>query len=966
MKFAALLFLLSFSIDFFAQQPIAQWTNRLNGAGDYSDKFNCVATDASGNSYLSGYTVRTGVRKDYLTVKLNSSGDTLWSSTFNGTDSKDDEILAMTIDESGNCYVTGYSKDAQFQDDIITIKYDPNGLVLWTSTYNNSLSGQDDQGNSICIDASGNIVVAGQTEVDPLNPSDDAFIVVSYAPSTGTQNWTFLYDVGLKDRAVKIKSGASGIYVTGRTDNGNDDDVTVLKLSTTGTLLWSLPIDIAGFDDQPSDIHLDLTENSYVCGFAENSSNDDLLLLKISSAGTLLWQQVYAGSAVGNDRASALVVDATGNAYVTGKTDSDPSLTVTNYDYCTLKYNASGQQQWVQTYNGSSNSTDEANALCFNSNGNIIVTGHSDGSSNPLVSDYAIRTICYNTSGAQQWSQSFQGTGNKDENGNAIAALTGGGVIVAGTEQDSESQSDALGLTYTTAGSQGWRSDYHGQGDNSDNVNAIVVDASANTYLAGYMNSRNDLRDMCVIKLNSSGDTLWVRTYNGSDNGIDEATDLKVDNSGNVYVTGYTKESTTDYDITTLKYSPTGALLWVAKFDNGAVSGEDKGAKLILDPSLNVYVTGYVDRNASSLLNEDVVLLKYNNSGMLQWNKQFNGAGNGKDVPSALVYLNSSKIVVTGNSFNGTDQDALTLEFSASGTQLWSKTFNGGSGDDKATGILIDGAENIYISGRTSNGTDNDLLCVQYSVTGVQNWVYTNDSGNGDDEFNAMTIDVFGGLYLAGISSNGNNSDLLLVRLSNTGNELWRKTQDGVGQLNDIATALFFDQNYYVVVAGETESIGNMGQIQSDFWLTKFNEAGDLVWSKTYDSGELYNDGINALAHDNMGNIYVTGNSYIQANQKDIVTIKYDSPLGISDFGSDMENEIQLYPNPTNDAIFLNFSDQQSEWDIMLTDLTGKVVQTLSNMTGEIYINTACLPAGNYILTASSTRQSFSRPFIKK
>jgi hypothetical protein len=232
--------------------------------------------------------------------------------------------------------------------------------------------------------------------------------------------------------------------------------------------------------------------------------------------------------------------------------------------------------------------------------------------------------------------------------------------------------------------------------------------------------------------------------------------------------------------------------------------------------------------------------------------------------------------------------------------------------------------------------------------------------------YNAMTIDVFGGLYLAGISSNGNNSDLLLVRLSNTGNQLWRKTQDGVGQLNDIATALFFDQNYYVVVAGETESIGNMGQIQSDFWLTKFNEAGDLVWSKTYDSGELYNDGINALAHDNMGNIYVTGNSYIQANQKDIVTIKYDSPLGISDFGSDMENEIRLYPNPTNDAIFLNFSDQQSEWDIMLTDLTGKVVQTLSNMTGEIYINTACLPAGNYILTASSTSQSFSRPFIKK
>ena len=151
--------------------------------------------------------------------------------------------------------------------------------------------------------------------------------------------------------------------------------------------------DISGFNDRPADMKLDAAENIIVCGRTNNGNDDDLLVLKVDPNGSPLWLNAYVGAAAGNDRASALVVDASGDIYISGKTDSDPSTTVTNYDFCTVKFNSAGVQQWVQTFNGTGNLTDEANAICLNNAGSVIVTGRSDGTVNPLISDYGIKKI---------------------------------------------------------------------------------------------------------------------------------------------------------------------------------------------------------------------------------------------------------------------------------------------------------------------------------------------------------------------------------------------------------------------------------------------------------------------------------------------------------------------------------------------------------------------------------------------
>ena len=87
----------------------ALWKNRLNGAGDNSDRYNNAITDALGNFYLTGYTVNPGTGKDFLTAKLNASGDTLWTRKYNYLSNLDDEANFIAIDAAGNITVTGYS-----------------------------------------------------------------------------------------------------------------------------------------------------------------------------------------------------------------------------------------------------------------------------------------------------------------------------------------------------------------------------------------------------------------------------------------------------------------------------------------------------------------------------------------------------------------------------------------------------------------------------------------------------------------------------------------------------------------------------------------------------------------------------------------------------------------------------------------------------------------------------------------
>jgi len=125
-------------------------------------------------------------------------------------------------------------------------------------------------------------------------------------------------------------------------------------------------------------------------------------------------------------------------------------------------------------------------------------------------------------------------------------------------------------------------------------------------YVTGYSHGGISSFDYVTIKYSTTGDTVWVRRYNGPGNDYDYAHALAVDGSGNVFVTGFSW-SGTSYDYATIKYSPSGDTLWVRRYD-GPGNGTDEANALAVDGSGNVYVTGY---SAGSGTFEDYATIKY-------------------------------------------------------------------------------------------------------------------------------------------------------------------------------------------------------------------------------------------------------------------------------------------------------------------------------------------------------------------
>jgi hypothetical protein len=305
-----------------------------------------------------------------------------------------------------------------------------------------------------------------------------------------------------------------------------------------------------------------------------------------------IWVARYKGPVVGgSDVAYAVAVDGSGNVYVTGASVGSGNLG----DYATVKYNASGVQQWVARYDGPSSGDELAYAIAVDGSGNVYVTGYSTGSGTGF--DYA--TIKYNASGTQQWVARYNGPGNGNDYADAIAIDGAGNVYVTGWSTGSGTGYDYATIKYNSAGQQQWVARYDGPVSSDDHAIAIAVDGGGNVYVTGGSAGLGvgcipTCEDYATIKYDASGTQQWVARYNGPGNSLDSAYAMAIDGSGNVYVTGFSTGSGTGYDFATIKYNSSGTQQWVDRY-NGPGNGNDaqNGPYAIaVDASGNPYVTG--------------------------------------------------------------------------------------------------------------------------------------------------------------------------------------------------------------------------------------------------------------------------------------------------------------------------------------------------------------------------------------
>jgi len=243
---------------------------------------------------------------------------------------------------------------------------------------------------------------------------------------------------------------------------------------------------------------------------------------------------------------------------------------------------------WVRRYNGPGNSGDEASAIALDGSGNVYVTGKSWDSG----TDYDYATIKYYPNGDTAWVRRCNGPANSGDEASAIALDSSGNVYVTGKSWDSGTKYDYATIKYYPNGDTAWVRRYNGPGDKEDNAYAIAVDGSGNVYVTGKSRGSGTNYDYATIKYYPNGDTAWVRRYNEPANFSDEASAIALDSSGNVYVTGKSRGGSTNYDYATIKYYPNGDTAWVRRY-NGPGNFDDFAYAIAIDGSGNVYVTGW-------------------------------------------------------------------------------------------------------------------------------------------------------------------------------------------------------------------------------------------------------------------------------------------------------------------------------------------------------------------------------------
>jgi hypothetical protein len=400
-------------------QVTEQWATRYNGPDSKNDQARLIATDASGNVIVSG---TSGSKKGgfaYITtVKYNAAnGVQQHIARYSGPSNTagNEYPYALAVDNAGNVYITGRSMGTGSNVDIVTIKYNSSLVEQWVVRFNGSDNMNDIPGD-IKVARSGNVYVTGLTGSDnPGSTIGKAIVTLKLNPLTGAPQPGFpvYYDAlptGSQEQGVSLDlDGNENIYITGVSAG-----MVTIKYNLSGQLLWARTI-VGGNGRK---VLIDGGNNVLVSGWGGKIG-------KYDTNGTPIWQ---SNSSLPTGSFSDMALDGIGNIYVTGTCNGINDRS----DYVTAKYNPNGTEQWIKSFNGSSNSTDIGRSIALDGSGSVYVTGYTsvnDGSRNGGT-NYG--TVKYNNDGEQQWVALYDGLDKNGGHAYGVVTDAAGNLYVTG------------------------------------------------------------------------------------------------------------------------------------------------------------------------------------------------------------------------------------------------------------------------------------------------------------------------------------------------------------------------------------------------------------------------------------------------------------------------------------------------------------------------------------------------------
>lgn len=327
--------------------------------------------------------------------------------------------------------------------------------------------------------------------------------------------------------------------------------------------------------------------------------------------------------------------------------------------------------------------------------------------------------------------------------------------------------------------------------------------------------------------------TNWIHTWGGKQE--DAATSVAVDRDGNYVIAGNTGSFGKDTsNILLQKYDNYGNLIWSVTWGGNA---SDAASDAAVDDSNNIYVTGYSSSFGSGWY--DALLLKFNQNGSLMWSKVW--GGNSYDAGYGIYIDNDGNLLVSGESFSFGNA-AVLLKFDTDGNFIWGKSWKSSATYDAAFSITADITGDIILTGISWNYFQsayiNKILIIKYDKSGNVLWS-RNWGGSGLDETwgpNTVKADNSNNIYIAGRTQFGNGSiDALLLKIDAGGNLVWSKNWGGSNY--DANSGIDMDSEGNIYTVGTTQSFSDN---HGNLFLLRYDVFGNLstrrIWNNAFDS----------------------------------------------------------------------------------------------------------------------------------
>ncbi|WP_250255447.1 T9SS type A sorting domain-containing protein [Chryseobacterium sp. Marseille-Q3244] len=479
-------------------------------------------------------------------------------------------------------------------------------------------------------------------------------------------------------------------------------------------------------------------------------------------------------------------------------------------------------------------------------------------------------------------------------------------------------------------------------------------------------NRQNNGYDFHLVKLNQQGEQAWENYFSGNNHDYLSSTVNTQDGGFLLAGTSYSgkgldkkEDSRGGSDIWLIRINESGDELWQKTL---GTSSDEEAKSVIQTTDLGFFVAGNVQNSSQGYGSKDVWIIKLDKDGKEL--SQLILGGKGLDEVEKMIPTKDGGALLGIYSRSSEVRD---------------------SGSEKGSGMRdagsVSNGQNSNPVSRTAKSTENfgegDYWIIKLDKTGKVEWE-KNFGGKGDDHVRTLSL-TSNGFIIGGESRSersGNKTvgieegtDLWIIALNERGEEQWQKSYNFKNRDILMGASVIHSaddkSSKGILLGGYTQAEGRIEKDDETFWMLYLDGNGNEQWRK-YVSGESRQkeERLSDLKLNRDGSIILAGTSAKELGKENWKIVK----LGDKQVNDLIEKyDIKIYPNPVLDYAYVEIGFDFKEADIMLYDMSGRLLQNVKTKNRVTKINTQNLIQGAYLITIKTdNNKTANAKLIKK